>query len=676
MQRKNFIITELRIHEKCSNLYKKVLKSKTYQFNQLNISGSQVNSQLAQEIYGKRIFIQTIVGKNGSGKSSILELMYRIINNFSYYILSSAQPRRVAAEPVYLIEEIFADLDFIIDGQKCCLMVRHKSLAFICGNEKFYFGEFHDDFEGCLPFTKEKSSRMIELASTFFYTIVTNYSFQSLISKDFEKDIAKDFIRSKKLGTGSNGNWLDSLFHKNDGYITPIVLNPYRRDGVIDVQREYFLTLSRISALLIDARKRKKEFLAGYQLNTINYLSNHAHFIGKLFKDYNDADDPIYLSTVAGNLRDERSVAYHIINAYGLMIPAIRNENDVVPYAYLIYKTISVLDKYAQFEEYKNIPKATEFSAAISDDAKVSLTKAIDEIKTHRSHVNIKIFQTINYIGAYDKLIDKFILEDYLPFQNLKSFSDLDELIEHLPPPFYEQDVRLGRLSDPGSDLPVSSLSSGERQFVYTVSTIVYHIKNLLSIQQSNRIRYRNINIVLDEVEICFHPEYQRQFISQLIELIERLNLTRNCSYNILIVTHSPFILSDVPKSNILYLEEGRQFEDEKMIDPFAANINDILYQSFFLSGGFIGEHAKKIINEAVEVLVKTAADKKVNKNTIWDQSKLKQLIDMIGEPLLKDNLADLYRQAFKQVSYQDQLTAKDKEIEQLKKRLEERPND
>lgn len=70
-----------------------------------------------------------------------------------------------------------------------------------------------------------------------------------------------------------------------------------------------------------------------------------------------------------------------------------------------------------------------------------------------------------------------------------------------------------------------------------------------------------------------------------------------------------------------------------KMQNPFAANVNDILYQSFFLSNGFMGEFAKQKIMKLIS-----------NKDK-YDKLKARELIDLIGEPLLRDRLKDMWEE-------------------------------
>ena len=180
-------------------------------------------------------------------------------------------------------------------------------------------------------------------------------------------------------------------------------------------------------------------------------------------------------------------------------------------------------------------------------------------------------------------------------------------------------------------------MSSGERQLLYTCSTFIYHILNLMSVQDSRRVRYRNMMLVLDEVEICFHPEYQRQFISRLQDMLVKFRFNRYCSICIIIATHSPFILSDIPQQNILYLKDGQCVNGSVSVNPYAANVNDILHQSFFLDKTFMGDYAlermKKLLAD-----VETYGKKKNNRSI----EEIEQEIALIGDKFLKQQLTSL----------------------------------
>ena len=64
-----FDIKRLTIYEKCQ--YRKNLEAREYLFGETKL----------KEFFGKDVTLHTIVGKNGSGKSSLLDIMFRMVNN-------------------------------------------------------------------------------------------------------------------------------------------------------------------------------------------------------------------------------------------------------------------------------------------------------------------------------------------------------------------------------------------------------------------------------------------------------------------------------------------------------------------------------------------------------------------------------------------------------------------
>lgn len=115
---------------------------------------------------------------------------------------------------------------------------------------------------------------------------------------------------------------------------------------------------------------------------------------------------------------------------------------------------------------------------------------------------------------------------------------------------------------------------------------------------------------------------------------------------NVIVVTHSPFVLSDIPKGNILYLDEGNNVTGEKHLNTFGANVNELLNQSFFLSGGFMGEFAKMKIESLVSYL------KSDGPNNIWDEEKARDLIELVGDEVIQFQLRQLFAMKFKDSEY------------------------
>ena len=123
---------------------------------------------------------------------------------------------------------------------------------------------------------------------------------------------------------------------------------------------------------------------------------------------------------------------------------------------------------------------------------------------------------------------------------------------------------------------------------------------------------------------------------------------------NIILVTHSPFVLSDIPKNNVLFLQEGvpvRVMQE----NTFGANIHSLLQNGFFLEGAPMGEFAKEKINKMFERLHKGEYGE-----GLFEEIKL------VSEPLLKTQLYQLY--SLNKLPYQnpryDDLEARIRELE------------
>lgn len=141
--------------------------------------------------------------------------------------------------------------------------------------------------------------------------------------------------------------------------------------------------------------------------------------------------------------------------------------------------------------------------------------------------------------------------------------------------------------------------------------------------------RNRNLIIYLDEPDSTLHPQWQKEFVSQLINVFSDFKHT----IHFIITSHSPFILSDIPKENVIFLENGVQkYPFKENEQTFGANIHTLLSHGFFMNDGLMGEFAKSKINEVIKLLKKEHLSK--------DEIKTcKQIISIIGEPILQKTL-------------------------------------
>lgn len=651
---KEFSLSVIHVLPNCSPNLKKGLRDEFYKLNgRCEINRNKVDLRDRNPLegfYGSRINVEAIVGVNGSGKSSLFEIIYRVINNLS--CLLNRGKRRKTADDLYYVKDLYAELYYVVNGQLARISCLGDKVEFQMGKETSV--TLTAIKNGRVSSEKVLMADFVKWAKeNFFYTIVTNYSLQAFNANDYKRErclILIDTLNDAMAETQAEGHvWMDSLFHKNDGYMTPIVLNPYRDEGVFDLNKEHHLTLYRLSAILIYAQKHYRRFMEDYDLDNILYKFDSTSLEKKYVEKY-QMEFKVYDGYKFSPL-EHNDIGTEILKCYGVMDGLIFDDTlQRTAAMYLIYKTFAIANSYPAYEEFSSLGELDKFTQGVEPDTMELIYKLVKTIKRDKSHISLKIRQTLHFLNALKKgTIDsqKFLTskishrEYFLCVDEGKDLRSMRDIQEYLPPSFFQIEILMNRFENGervnDTPIPIEQMSAGERQYLYTFSTYIYHVLNLLSIQESHRVRYRNINLILDEVEICFHPEFQRRFVYELLGYIKRLFMNRNASFNILIATHSPFILSDIPQSNILYLEDGKMVMPEGIKNPFAANICDILYQSFFLKQGFVGEYARKKIKHIIERLLPGGY--------FLDDSEAEYhlLMELIGDPFLKMQLQQLY---------------------------------
>lgn len=181
-------------------------------------------------------------------------------------------------------------------------------------------------------------------------------------------------------------------------------------------------------------------------------------------------------------------------------------------------------------------------------------------------------------------------------------------------------------------------LSSGEENFLFQFASFYKILENANNLKE-------DITILIDEGETTMHPNWQKKYIKYYIDFFESNFKDKNI--HIILTSHSPFILSDLPKENVIFLkkdnETGRCINDTKNTNmkPFGANIHTLLSDGFFMDGGLMGEFAKSKITEILKYL-NCDEDLKTIK-----PSQVKSIIESIGEDFLRLKLLTSYNKKF-----------------------------
>lgn len=607
-----------------------------------------------------KISLCAVVGRNGAGKSTIVELLVRTINNLAAALLGEGY-NFSAAEHLHFIDNVFADLCFQIGNVVYILTShgRHVKLTLYKARAEHYFRyspfktynvlDQRSIEDSYIPLKKHREGRRI--LKSLFYTMVCNYSLYGFNFRDFLSE-ATPAARLQALRVKANDEqptedsvWLKGIFHKNDGYQTPIVLHPMREDGRLNVVKENALAKERLSALLF-----YKDSAGNYPLRTINgdlhvaalhiCPTQNRKFSQENMLDVLDISTRQNVSKNYDHVRD--SVLSYWDEKYDILKKGVGKTYKDDALNYIVYKTLKIVKNYKKYKPIFNLLSKDHFLYE-------ELRAKLEPLAQDYSHITKKLFQTINYLTTSmyadaNNYYNLDMLEQNMDVNGMKvRFKGKDTIIKQnlLPPPIFDVDLILTKDEDGSGIIPFNSISSGERQIAYTISNLMYHLVNVDSEWNDNYrkdkdhlevIKYRYMNVIFDEVELYFHPEMQRQFTNIMMKTLKSVRFTNMRGINIMMVTHSPFVLSDIPDSNVLCLGEG----DNMVTKTLGGNIMEMLSSSFFMNNS-IGDAIKEEISEIVTLYNKAVREGQNVKAEYADKKvRMRYVCDNLGDEFLK----------------------------------------
>ena len=646
------------------------------------------------------ISVTAIVGENGAGKSSVIEFYIRLINNFAAATIGEYEVNP-GAQHLHFIDGIRGELYYMIDSTPYKLKIENRNVALSSYSKKAKMVDrpimvympyntediFNNELsansseenelypiEAYRPRIRNRQSQdnIAELYKNFFYTYVSNFSSYAYNTNDFANECNSDryeeLIRKskKKRYTIEQKNWLNGIFHKNDGYQTPIVLAPFRNEGNIDINTENLLARERLLSLIIAPNSEFRTInghlnITGFKLNLkhkkydIKYLKQNIGFLRLQQKGYDDFRESIikyWSDCISIDLLQYRNRKFYD-EAIG----------------YLVCKTLKISKTYRQYNKFYRDHHGISFK--INHDI---LKDLIKRLYLDKSHITKKIRQILGYIvyGIYDNVINEnsFIHISNIPTKTADVFAQKSSFINSIddlvPPPIFDVSICL-KNNETGDDVHFETLSSGERQQVYSISSLLYHLSNINSVwfdTNGQRVVYEHLNIMLEEIELYFHPELQRTYLKRLFDGIKQIDIPNIKSLNICFVTHSPFVLSDIPARNILALKKDIRDKEKISLSTFGANIHEMLKNSFFLKNGSIGDYASWVIRQIIKSMQNNR-----NANIADNDLELHNIIMLIDEPIIRNVLLREYHKLYPSNS-------KEQEIAELKKKLAELEND
>ena len=597
----------------------------------INIFKLNNNSQAIQNI-------TAVVGENGSGKTSLLQGLY------NFYLPHKRNIKDPKYED-YVEEQAEINRKIIVIKESNEIKIYHNMQQEYFENKKNYNKVFNNDIDPIQNFTK-------------IYCTNSNYSYEccnyekemdlsqcSLNLETLEKILSKNFYK-KLINIHGNKQKLECWKFYNESIINnkkanefqelcDVLYYKYLEDNILNkdidtsliIHKDLHVSVKTISKEIaeiylnieydseFDSENKPKEEYT-YREEYENFLKRK---IIKKIKDLEKIDIP--------DIEDKYENSISALHFNWLTEMIIYNDTNPLEYS-------SNDSEYIIGHEYEKLNDKTleeYFMEAYHEIEK--LQEILEKSESIKQTLPIE-----NGRYKFSRVIKKSNKELYREFLNF-----IDECFNKKHS-FILKYIDIGNLK----------MSSGERACLNIFSWI--HLMpqfNKIDPSIPDRLR-ENVLILIDELDLYMHPEWQRKAVNILINEFE--NQFKGYNVQIVLATHSPIILSDIPNDNIIFMSKNNKTDSIDSINSrtFGANIYNLYKEKFFFNGnnhnkyfGIIGEFASNKIEYVIKTLdesEKESFTEEYKNEYIKKLYECKTIIDLIGEPLIRNMLENKYK--------------------------------
>lgn len=556
--------------------------------------------------------ISAVVGPNGCGKTTLIYDLLEIIN-----------------------DHFFSGIAIWEDENRISYIQRYKYTHPIIPNSDYDIQEY-----------KEKPG-------TIYYSpYLDNKSTAYGIDISADRYLAEDLAYIDKFTLGDyNINISQHLKRKNQERFIKFQKSKYA-NAIRDRYGLFDDNLFRVNFTNhnIKASRTKRDLIYEFEIDFHNTPNKFRDFLEQLYSkikyEYISFNRSVKSEEERLELNKQQMKNKILEAVFSLLVNLMELRNTYLEEGFFISKSeeLSKMSAYEMLEYWLN---------------NYDYSKKIGKILPDEEVLNLLSF-LFDYIDGPDLSIDLSVINwdsksIYFEEDKLEKLLKLNDALIYALPKYYRKkksDNLYGDVSRLQQFLTLEfsrrNLSSGETAMLNLFSRIFdFFDRKILNTQVVQKADY--YLLFLDEADMGYHPKWKTSYISSIIEFCKFFFAELGSQVQIIISTHDPLSLSDIPNDNITYLHKSEDqqrrvlsFNDEKRPPlSFAANITDLLENSFFLEEHPIGDFAKKKIDEVIEWINenKESSNGEYNKQEL---QTIKKIISIIEEPVLRNKLVEM----------------------------------